>query len=166
VKLAVAHLMKSGEYNLAGAARVAGMDIVRLRHILGKSYVRRYMREVRQLEVEALCLGNAAALRKVRDTSENGMAVCQAVAKAEQIRAKFHEEDNAPGGASRPMLPGLIIQIGSNVRIEPTQRLAGAPRIEDLAFERGADRDDGALDGDELLDEPVPARVRRATRAD
>ena len=56
------------------------------------------------------------------------------------------------------MLPGLIIQIGSDVRIEP--RLAGAPRvIEAGAIERGPDRDDDALDGNELLDEPVPARV-------
>jgi hypothetical protein len=168
VKLAVAHLMKASEYDLAGAARIAGMDIVKLRHILGKSYVRRYMREMRQLEVEALCLGNAAALRKVRDTSGNGMAVCQAVAKAEQIRAKFHEEDNAPGGASRQMLPGLIIQIGSNVRIEP-QRLAAAPRIEDLAFERGPPDDDFVVDNldDEALvglPPPVRAPVKPAVR--
>jgi hypothetical protein len=161
VKTAVAHLMKAGEYDLQGAARAAGMDLAKLRYVLGKSYVRRYMRELRQLEVEALCLGNAAALRKVRDTSENGMAVCQAVAKAEQIRAKFHEEDNAPGSGSRQMLPGLIIQIGRDVRVEPTQQLAGARTVESIAYERGPDPDDNLVDNqeDEALDAlPEPPR--------
>ena len=169
VKLAVAHLMKAGEYDLVGASKVAKMDIAKLRHVLGKSYVRQYMRELRQLEVEALCLGNAAALRKVRDTSENGMAVCQAVAKAEQIRAKFHEEDNAPGSGARQMLPGLIIQIGSNVRVEPTQRLAGAPRVIEAGAHERADPDDDPFADDiaaddEAIDEPTPSPVRMVAK--
>jgi hypothetical protein len=160
VKLAVAHLMKAGEYDIAGAARAAGMDIVRLRFALGKSYVRKYMREQRLVEIEALCQGNAAALAKVRDTSENGMAV----KAAEQIRSQILSEDGARG-STRPM-PGLVIQIVGSARIEPQQpqRLASVPRIEDLAFERKPDKDDDLLAGnidDELLDEP--ARDRRGT---
>jgi hypothetical protein len=127
------------------------------------------MREQRQIEIEALCQGNAAALAKVRDTSENGMAVCAAVAKAEQIGAKFIEDDNA-GSATPPMLPGLIIQIGSaRIEAQPPQQLAGArPVIEAGAHERGRDRDDVALADDiadeDEVDEPAPVRVVAKSR--
>jgi hypothetical protein len=53
------------------------------------------------------------------------------------------------------MLPGLIIQIGSaRIEAQSPPRLAGAPRIEDLAFERGPD--DDAL-ADDLDDEALDA---------
>ena len=164
VKTAVAHLMKAGEFDLQGAALAAGMPVVRLRHLLGQSYVRKYMREQRLVEIEALCQGNAAALAKVRDTSENGMAVIGSIKAAEQIRSQILSEDGA-GGSTRPM-PGLVIQIVGSARIEPQQpqRLASAPRIEDLAFEPKPDKDDDLLAGDiddKLLDEP--ARDRRGT---
>ena len=162
VKTAVAHLMKAGEFDLQGAALAAGMPVVRLRHLLGQSYVRKYMREQRLVEIEALCQGNAAALAKVRDTSANGMAVIGSIKAAEQIRSQILSEDGA-GGSTRPM-PGLVIQIVGSARIEP-QRLASALRIEDLAFERKPDKHDNLLAGDiiddELLDEP--ARDRRGT---
>jgi hypothetical protein len=173
IKAAISVLLHQEQYNLQEAAMAAGVTAERLRNSLAMPHVRRWMRERRRIEIELLCQGNAAALRKVRDTSENGMAVCQAVAKAEQIRAKFHEEDNAPGSGARQLLPGLIIQIGSNVRIEPQspQRLAGARTVlEAGAYERGPDPDEDLVDNfadDEALDAPPPpvrATVKPAVR--
>jgi hypothetical protein len=154
--------MKAGEYDLAGAAQAAKMDTAKLRFALGKSYVRRYMREQRQIEVEALCQGNPAALRKIRDEGENAMASVTAIRTAETMRQRMLEEDNA-GASSRPLVPGLVIQIVGADRIEPP-RVASAPRIEDGAFLRKPDPDDDLLAGDlddhEALDAlPEPARV-------
>jgi hypothetical protein len=76
------------------------------------------------------------------------MAVIGSIKAAEQIRSQILSEDGA-GGSPRPM-PGLVIQIVGSARIEPQQpeRLASAPRIEDLAFGRKPDKDDNLLAGD------------------
>jgi hypothetical protein len=64
---------------------------------------------------EAVCAGNEGALKRVRDTSENGMTVCAAVRSREQLN---EAEDVRSSG--RQQLPGLTIIIQNTpLRAEP-----------------------------------------------
>jgi hypothetical protein len=174
VRTAVAILLSQDKYDVAAAAAGAGLTTQKLREYLARPAVRTYLRNERRTQIETLCASNANALARVRDTSENGMAVVGAIAKAEQIRARIAEEDG-PTGMPRATA-GLVIVIGDarrDVRIEPTQRLAGAPRvIEAGAIERGPDDpdDNNFVDNfadDEVLDAlppPVRATVKPAPR--
>jgi len=81
---------------------------------LGKAQVR-----------EAVCAGNEGALKRVRDTSENGMTVCAAVRSLEQLN---EAEDVRSSG--RQQLPGLtiIIQNTAARRAARCDAVAGADR--------------------------------------
>jgi hypothetical protein len=171
VRTAIAILLSQDKYDVAAAAAGAGLTLPKLKEFLNRPSVRTYFREQRRVQIETLCASNANALARVRDEAENSMAVVNAVRQAETMRARIIEEDG-PTGTARPAC-GLVIVIGNgggrDVRVEPT-RLAGAPRIEDLAaFERGPPDDDFVVDNvadDEALDAvPEPARARVAVRS-
>jgi hypothetical protein len=71
---------------LQAAAAHAGMRTSELRREMGKAHVRRYALAERQIALEAFCLGSPAALARVRDQSENGMAVVAAVKAGELLQ--------------------------------------------------------------------------------
>jgi hypothetical protein len=64
----------------------------------------------RQIALEAFCLGSPAALAKVRDESENGMAVVASIKAGEQLRTGALEEE----GRAQKRQPGLQIVIVSS----------------------------------------------------
>jgi hypothetical protein len=95
--------------DLQAAAAHAGMRTSELRREMGKARVRRYALAERQIALEAFCLGSPAALLKVRDESENGMAVVASIKAGEQLRTGALEEE----GRAQKRAPGLQIVIVS-----------------------------------------------------
>jgi hypothetical protein len=166
VKDAAEYFVNTPGATLAGAAKYCGVTVPRMRELLQMPHNLSYVRRAKALAIEALAASCPAALGKVIEENSNAMAT---VAAAKTVLSQARESEQSRE-AAKPMA-GLLIVIGDHrgersISVGPQPRLAGAPRIEDLAYERGPDRDDDALDGDELLDEPAPARVRRGTRAD
>jgi hypothetical protein len=104
VKTAVAFLIEQ-RADLQAAAAHAGMSTYELRREMGKPHVRRYALAERQLALEAFCLGSPAALAKVRDQCENGMAVVAAVKAGELLK----EGAVAEQAAAQKRAPGLQI---------------------------------------------------------
>jgi hypothetical protein len=84
VRAAIRYLIDVND-DLQAAALHAGLSIHELRRSLGQPEVRRYALAERQVAIERFVLGSPAALARVRDTSENGMAVVAAV-KAGELR--------------------------------------------------------------------------------
>jgi hypothetical protein len=115
VKVAIAVLLEQPKEDLAAAALAAGITTYRLREALKKSYVRQYLYHEKQALLEAVSAGNPLALKQVRDTSDNGMAV---VAAAKAIEMMKQEGQEITGGPLR-QLPGVTIIIeAANGRAE------------------------------------------------
>jgi hypothetical protein len=74
--------------------------------VLDRSEVRALLRAERRAFREAICAGNEGALKRVRDTSDNGMAVIGAVRALETLN-----EEGANRAAGAPLAPGLVIVI-------------------------------------------------------
>lgn len=91
--------------DLASAARAVGIAGYRLRRWLHKPNVVSYLRAQRRLFREQVCCGNESALKRVRETALNGMAVVAAVRALEQIDS----EDRGTAGANAS--PGITIRI-------------------------------------------------------
>jgi hypothetical protein len=106
VKAAVAFMLEQ-KPDLPAAAAHAGMRTSELRREMGKAHVRRYALAERQIALEAFCLGSPAALAKVRDQSENGMAVVAAVKAGELLKEGALEAE----AATQKRAPGLQIVI-------------------------------------------------------
>jgi hypothetical protein len=83
------------------------MSTYELRREMKKPHVRRYALAERQIALEAFCLGSPAALAKVRDQSENGMAVV-AAAKAGEL---LQQGALAAEATAQKRQPGLQIVI-------------------------------------------------------
>lgn len=90
------------------AAKEVGMDGYHLRKWLDRGEVRAMLFAERKAFRLAILGGNEAALLKVRDTSENGMATVAAVKALEQIEI---DSKTAGKGGSSETRPGMIIQI-------------------------------------------------------
>jgi hypothetical protein len=76
---------------------------------MGRAHVKKYSLEQRQIALEAFCLGSPAALQKVRDESENRMAIVAAVKAGEMLKVGGLEAE----AASNRRAPGLqIVVIG------------------------------------------------------
>jgi hypothetical protein len=89
------------------AARQCGVAPDTMRRWLDRSEVRKLLLAERRVFRDAVCAGNEGALKRVRDKSENGMAVIGAVRTLENLA-----EDAAHGARGGPgTTPGLIIQI-------------------------------------------------------
>jgi hypothetical protein len=108
-KIATEFLLQSQNYDLTAAARYAGLQNgSRLRDLLKRPHIRNYMWHARRAVVEEVCLGNPPALARVRDSSDNGMAVVGAVRQAEAMRETAIAESR---GIIRREAPGLVIII-------------------------------------------------------
>jgi hypothetical protein len=126
VKVAVAYLLEVKD-DLQAAALHAGISLPELRRYMGKPQVRRYSLEQRQIALERFCLGSPAALTRVRDGSENGMAVVASIKAGELLRVGAVQED----GAAQKRAPGLQIVIlndgARHVAYQPPQMLDVTP---------------------------------------
>jgi hypothetical protein len=103
------------------AGKLAGLKPDVARRWLDRGEVRALLHKERRAYREAICAGNEGALRRVRDTSENGMAVIGSVRTLEQL----NEDDVGRPGHSGAPVPGFIIVISP----PPT---AGAPKTIDV----------------------------------
>jgi hypothetical protein len=87
------------------AAKLSGIKPDLMRKYLDRADVRVLLRSQRRVFREAICAGNEGALKRVRDTSANGMCVVASVRALEQIEAV---DDARPSG---PMTAGITIVI-------------------------------------------------------
>jgi hypothetical protein len=117
VKTAVEYLLtQKADLQLAAAA--AGISMRELRRSLGQPHVHRYMAAEKQRAIEVLCLGNVAALQKVRDESENAMARVGAVKTAEMMRVGALA-DEAASQQRRPGLQIVLVQKDGTKELVP-----------------------------------------------
>ena len=90
--------------DLIAACAAAGVKPYRMRRYLDRPGVIAHLRAEHRKFREVVCCGNTAALRKVRDKSENGMAV---VASCRALDGSQAEE----AGRSDVPSPGVTIRI-------------------------------------------------------
>jgi hypothetical protein len=88
------------------AARQCGIKPDIARKWLDRSEVRKLLLAERRVFRDAVCAGNEGALKRVRDKSENGMAVIGAVRTLENLA-----EETVHGARGSVTTPGLVIQI-------------------------------------------------------
>jgi hypothetical protein len=119
VKVAITYLLEVKD-DLKAAAEHAQISLSELRRYMGKPQVRRYSLEQRQIALERFCLGSPAALTRVRDESENGIAVVNAVKAGELLRLGAVQE----GATAERRAPGLQIVI---VERDGSQHIAHQP---------------------------------------
>jgi hypothetical protein len=134
VKVALDLLFNDPNADLASAAEAVGMPTNRLRDQLKLPHVRRYATQERGAFIDALCAGNAAALKDIRDNSKNAMARVAAVRQAELMKETL---DGPQGALQERHAPGLVVQIlnmdGSVQTIGPPP---SPPPMIDVAPER------------------------------
>ena len=117
---AVVHLMVWGDdanpdalpLDLIAACAAAGVKPYRMRRYLDRPAVIAHLRAEHRKFREVVCCGNAAALGKVRDTSENGMAIVASV------RALDGMQTEEAGHADAPT-PGISIRLVQINAIQP-----------------------------------------------
>jgi len=117
---AVIHLMVWGDdansdalpLDLIAACAAAGVKPYRMRRYLDRPAVIAHLRAEHRKFREVVCCGNAAALGKVRDTSENGMAIVASV------RALDGMQTEEAGHADAPT-PGISIRLVQINAIQP-----------------------------------------------
>ena len=116
----VIHLMTWGDdanpdalpLDLIAACAAAGIKPYRMRRYLDRPAVIAHLRAEHRKFREVVCCGNAAALGKVRDTSENGMAIVASV------RALDGMQTEEAGHADAPT-PGISIRLVQINAIQP-----------------------------------------------
>ena len=109
---AVIHLMVWGDdanpdalpLDLIAACAAAGVKPYRMRRYLDRPSIIAHLRAEHRKFREVVCCGNTAALRKVRDTSPNGMAIVAS------CRALDGSQAEDAGRADVPS-PGVTIRI-------------------------------------------------------
>jgi hypothetical protein len=111
VKVALDLLFNDPNADLAKAAAAVGMPTNRLRDQLKLPHVRRYATQERGAFIDALCAGNPAALKEIRDTSKNAMARVAAVRVAETLKDNL--DNPSSGSAGQLHAPGLVVVIQS-----------------------------------------------------
>jgi hypothetical protein len=99
------------------AARSVGIEPYRLRRWLDRTPVIQLIRRERAIFRRPLCCANESTLARVRDTSENGMAVIAAVRGLEDLDAAEIAQTRTQG-----QTPGVVIVISS-----PRDNTAPAP---------------------------------------
>jgi hypothetical protein len=95
------------------AAKLCGIKPDVMRRWLDRTAVRTLLRAERRAFREAVCAGNEGALKRIRDGSENGMAVINAVRTLEQLGAE------APQHGPEARTPGMVIVIQTSRPIGP-----------------------------------------------
>jgi hypothetical protein len=88
------------------AAKIADIAPDMMRRYLDRADVRSLLLRERRAFRAGICAGNEGALARVRDKSENGMAIVASVRALEQLEGESAER-GAPGATG----PGLTIQI-------------------------------------------------------
>src|SRR6516225_1266126 len=109
---AVIHLMVWGDdadpnalpLDLIAACAAAGVKPYRMRRYLDRPGVIAHLRAEHRKFREVVCCGNTAALRKVRDKSENGMAVVASVRALDGSQSEDARRATAPS-------PGIVLNI-------------------------------------------------------
>jgi hypothetical protein len=109
---AVVHLMVWGDdanpdalpLDLIAACAAAGVKPYRMRRYLDRPSVIAHLRAEHRKFREVTCCGNTAALRRVRDTSPNGMAI---VASCRALDGQQSEDTGRVSGPS----PGIVLNI-------------------------------------------------------
>ena len=91
--------------DLVEAAKAAGMRPSTLRKYLARPSVMSLIRAERKAFREAVCCGNEAALKRVRDKSANGMVTVAAVRALQELDS---DEHTRPSGGTTS---GLVIRI-------------------------------------------------------
>ena len=125
LKIAIDLMLFEGSCR-ADAATAAGMKDHSLREAMKKPHVKQYYNAGLDVLRTSERARNISALAKVRDTSDNGMAVVSAAKALEQI-AEQGEERTRPGLG---MLPGLQIVIVSGSAPPRTIGPQPAPMID------------------------------------
>jgi len=114
------------------AAKAAGMKDHSLREAMKKPHVKAYLNAGLEVLRTSERSKNIFALARVRDTSENGMAVVSAAKALEQL-----SDVNAVAGAAAQSAPGVVIQI---IAPAPLQQARG-PLIDLSAEQSSSERD-------------------------
>jgi len=96
------------------AAKEQGVKPDVMRRWLDRPEVRRFLTSERRAFRAAICAGNEAALQRVRDTSENGMAVIGSVRTLEQLEHAASERTVVAQPA-----PGIVLVIAAPSRVAP-----------------------------------------------
>lgn len=113
-----------------GAARLVSMRPNILRKWLHKPAVVQFIRRERAAFRVSICAANEFALRKVRDTSENGMAVIGAARTLEDL----HEREVVQTRGTQ-QTPGIVINITpaptpTTIEARPVAAIEHAERID------------------------------------
>jgi hypothetical protein len=109
VKVAIGILLDQPHEDLHAAALAAGLTVYRLRESLKRGFVRKYLQDEKQALLESVSAGNPLALKRVRDSSPNGMAIVASVKAIEQMK---QETQQAAGGSPfATQQPGFVIVI-------------------------------------------------------
>jgi hypothetical protein len=133
VKVALDLLFNDPNADLASAAEAVGLPTNRLRDQLKLPHVRRYATQERGAFIDALCAGNAAALKDIRDNSKNAMARVAAVRQAELMK----ESLDSPGSALQQRhSPGLVVIIQNGDGTQQMIPPAPSPPMIDVSPER------------------------------
>jgi hypothetical protein len=103
--------------DLIAACAAAGVKPFVMRRYLDRPAVIAHLRAEHRKFREAVCCGNTAALRKVRDTSENGMAIVAAT----RALGDLHAEEAGRADAPSPGVTIRIVQISQPIDITPRQ---------------------------------------------
>jgi hypothetical protein len=130
---AAEYLVNTPGATLAGASKHCGLSLPRLRDLLKQPHNLAYVKQVRDLAVEALATSSPAVLAAVIEENSNQMATVAAV-KTVLAQVRESEDRNRAAAATRNS-PGLLIVLQApdderGMRIGPTgKRLAGARTI-------------------------------------
>jgi hypothetical protein len=127
---AVIHLMVWGDdanpdalpLDLIAACAAVGVKPYRMRRYLDRPSVIAHLRAEHRKFREIVCSGNTAAPRKVRDTSENGMAIVASVRALDGMQA---EEAGRTANAPSPGIT-IVIEQPKSSPIDVTPRVIDA----------------------------------------
>jgi hypothetical protein len=108
---------------MQSAAAAVGLNTRQLRGALSAPHVKRWILNQRRELLESINAGNPAALRHLRDTSENPMAAVNAIKTLEALKEVIDPSSARAGTVQHA--PGLIVQIVTSSG-EPL-RTVGAP---------------------------------------
>lgn len=109
------------------AAKLCGVAPDHMRRWLDRPEARAFLRSERTAWRESICAGNENALKRVRDHSENAMAVVRSVQALEGIG----ENDHASPGSREPSF-GFVICVPAT-EMPSAGPVSMAPRMHDVA---------------------------------
>jgi hypothetical protein len=117
-KAAIEYLLDV-ENSLEKAAAHAGLKLISLKKYLQRTHIRRYLFEERQIRIDAARAGNVPALVKVRDHSENGMAIVAAAKAIEQLGAETDASGQPRSPAQSAGITIVIETPGASAKVLP-----------------------------------------------